>query len=79
MKKLGGTLLALATLAGAFTDAPSLSRAAAPDAGQSAYAAVDPAQPTMPGFLAVANGLCAALGRRPFTPEPRKGYWMVNG
>ncbi|MGR4896290.1 GH92 family glycosyl hydrolase [Stenotrophomonas sp. LARHCG68] len=42
MKKLGRTLLALATLAGAFTAAPSLSRAAAPDAGQSAYAAVDP-------------------------------------
>jgi len=43
-----------------------------------AYAAADPAQPTMPAFLAVANGLCAALGRRPFTPEPRKGYWMVS-
>ena len=43
-----------------------------------AYAAADPAQPTMPAFLTVANGLCAALGRRPFTPEPRKGYWMVS-
>ena len=43
-----------------------------------AYAATPPETPTMPGFLAVANGLCAALGRRPFTPEPRKGYWMVS-
>lgn len=43
-----------------------------------AYAATPPETPTMPGFLAVANGLCAALGRRPFTPEPRKGYWVVS-
>ena len=43
-----------------------------------AYAATPPETPTMPGFLAVANGLCAALGRRRFTPEPRKGYWMVS-
>ena len=32
----------------------------------------------MPGFLTVVNGLCAATGRRPFTPVPRKGYWMVR-
>ncbi|MHC1712432.1 MAG: hypothetical protein AB9872_09805 [Solidesulfovibrio sp.] len=43
-----------------------------------AYASVDPASPDMPGFLAVANGLCAATGRRPFAPEPRKGYWIVR-
>ena len=43
-----------------------------------AYTAIPPETPTMPGFLTVANGLCAALGRRPFTPEPRKGYWMVS-
>ena len=43
-----------------------------------AYAAVPPEDPTMPGFLDLANGLCAALGRRPFTPQPRKGYWMVS-
>jgi hypothetical protein len=43
-----------------------------------AYAAVDPATPDMPGFLAVANGLCAATGRRPFAPESRKGYWIVR-
>ncbi|MHC1791971.1 hypothetical protein [Solidesulfovibrio sp.] len=43
-----------------------------------AYSATPPETPTMPGFLAVANGLCAALGRRPFTPEPRKGYWIVS-
>ena len=43
-----------------------------------AYAATPPETPTMPDFLAVANGLCAALGRRPFAPQPRKGYWMVS-
>ncbi|MFP5257524.1 MAG: hypothetical protein ACLGQH_00755 [Acidobacteriota bacterium] len=43
-----------------------------------AYAATPPETPTMPAFLAVANGLCATLGRRPFTPQPRKGYWMVS-
>ena len=43
-----------------------------------AYLAAPPEAPTMPDFLAVANGLCAALGRRPFTPQPRKGYWMVS-
>ncbi len=43
-----------------------------------AYGQVDPAAPDMPGFLTVVNGLCAATGRRPFTPVPRKGYWMVR-
>jgi len=43
-----------------------------------AYGQVDPEAPDMPGFLAVVNGLCAATGRRPFTPVPRKGYWMVR-
>jgi hypothetical protein len=43
-----------------------------------AYTAVDPSAPDMPGFLAIANGLCAATGRRPFSPEPRKGYWIVR-
>lgn len=42
-----------------------------------AYGRVDPETPDMPGFLAVVNGLCAATGRRPFTPVPRKGYWLV--
>lgn len=48
------------------------------DALARAFTATPPETPTMPGFLAVANGLCAALGRRPFTPQPRKGYWMVS-
>jgi len=48
------------------------------EAVAAAYAAVPPDAPDMPGFLAVANGLCAAMGRRPFAPEPRKGYWIVR-
>jgi hypothetical protein len=43
-----------------------------------AYTATAPETPTMQGFLSLANSLCAALGRRPFTPLPRKGYWMVS-
>ena len=42
--------------------------------GKPAWLAYTP----MPGFLTVVNGLCAATGRRPFTPVPRKGYWMVR-
>ena len=32
----------------------------------------------MTGFMAVLDGLCAATGRRPMRPVPRKGYWIVQ-
>jgi hypothetical protein len=71
-----GRLLAAARLWHKSDPLPTLDPIVA--AVAAAYAAVDPASPDMPGFLAVANGLCAATGRRPFTPESRKGYWIIR-
>ncbi len=58
-------------------DAPAIDPKVLAVAG--VYATVDPERPDMPGFLALANGLCAVFDRRPFTPQPRKGYWLVQG